>query len=128
MVLIRNSSKIFRSLISLSTIIDFLSRLINVSINSKSIYLVTLSKSRFHSNLSRKSLILVVSIINFVNFSSYFSVISLSRRIMLIKIISSINIRLVCESLSYIITTFKTIKAIRYRRIKIIKKTLISHC
>ena len=101
--------------------------MINASINNKNIYLVTSSKSRSYSNLNRESLILIVNIINFINLSSYFSVISLSRRIMLIKIISSINIRLARESLSYI-AIIKKIKAInlRLRYIKVIKKTLVS--
>ena len=127
MILISNFSVISRSLILLSTIIDFLNHLINVSINNKSIYLIILDSLYFYSNLNRRSLILIVSII-LINFS-LFSVISSNRRIILIKIISSSNssISLARESLSYIIITFKIIKIIRYRRIKIIKKTLISY-
>ena len=125
MALISNFSEISRSLMLLSIIIDFSNYLINASINSESIRLVILSSLYSYSNLSRRSLILVVNIINFVNFSSRFSVIKSLRRIMLIRIISS-SIYLARESLSHMITTFKTIKIIRHRRIKIIKKTLIS--
>ena len=124
MALILNSSVISRSLTLLSTIIDFLNYLINVSINNRSIHLVILDSLYSYSNLSRRSLILVVSII-LINLS-LFSVISFNSRIMLIRTINNSSISLARESLLYIITTFKTIKAIKYRRIKIIKKTLVS--
>ena len=72
-----------------------------------------------------------MSIINLINSNSYFSVINSLRRIMLIRIInssssSSSSTRLAREDILYIIITFKVIKIIKYRRIKIIKKTLIS--
>ena len=110
-------------------IIDFLSRLINASINNKNIYLAILSNLSLYSysNLSRRSLILVIDIISLINLSSPFNVISFSLSIILIRVISSIS--LAYESLSYIeiIKIIKTIKVIKLRPIKIIKKTLISH-
>ena len=85
-----------------------------------------ISNNSLYSHSNRESLILVINIINLIN-SSLFNVISFSLRTILIRIINSNNnISLARESLLRIIT-IKAIKAIRYRRIKIIKKTLISH-
>ena len=123
MTLISNFSVISRSLILLSIIIDFSNYLINVSINNKNIYYVISSKLYSYSNFSRESLILIVNII-LVNFS-LFSVISSNLRIIFIRIINS-SISLARRSLLYIIITSKIIKTIKYRRIKIIKKTLVS--
>ena len=90
-------------------------------------YVILSNSLLSHSNSSRERIIFVIDIISLIN-SSLFNVISFSLRIILIKIINSNNsISLVYKSLLYIAITFKTIKAIRYRCIKTIKETLISH-